>query len=76
MRERRVVYLVLVRNPNGKGLLVRNRRRWEDNIKMDFQEMVWGDGLDRSESQQGQISGTCNCGNKLLFSIKSGEFLE
>jgi len=24
----------------------RPRRRWEDNIKMDFQEVVWGHGLD------------------------------
>jgi hypothetical protein len=32
---------VLVGNPEGKRLLRRPRRRWEDNIKMDLQEMGW-----------------------------------
>jgi len=32
------VYRVLVGKPEGKGPLGRPRRRWEDNIKMDFQE--------------------------------------
>jgi len=27
--------------PEGKRLLGRPRRRWEDNIKMDFQEVGW-----------------------------------
>jgi len=31
-----------VGKPEGKGSLVRPRRRWEDNIKMDFQEVVCG----------------------------------
>jgi hypothetical protein len=34
VRERRVVYRVLVRKPEGKRPLGRPRRRWEDNIKM------------------------------------------
>ena len=38
MEERRGVYRVLVGKPEGKRPLVRHRRRWEDNIKMDFQE--------------------------------------
>ena len=40
--ERRVVYRVLVEQPKGKRLLVRPRRRWEDNIKMDHQELGCG----------------------------------
>ena len=36
---------VLVRKHVGKRLLVRPRRRWEDNIKMDLQEVVCG-GMD------------------------------
>jgi hypothetical protein len=32
----------------GKRSLERPRRRWEDNIKMDFQEMECG-GMDRIE---------------------------
>ena len=39
MRERRSVYSVLVGNPGGKRPLVRPRRRWEDNIKIDLQEV-------------------------------------
>ena len=36
MGERRSVYSVLVRNPEGKRPLGRHMRRWEDNIKMDL----------------------------------------
>ena len=28
-------------NPEGRRPLVRPRRRWEDNIKMDIQEIEW-----------------------------------
>jgi hypothetical protein len=31
-----------VRKPEGKRPLGRPRRRWEDNIKMDLQEVRWG----------------------------------
>jgi len=37
--ERRVVYRVLVGKPEGKRPLGRPRLRWEDNIKMDLQEV-------------------------------------
>ena len=40
--ERRDVYRVLVGKPEGKGPLGRPRRRWEDNIKMNFQEVGRG----------------------------------
>jgi hypothetical protein len=33
------VYRVLVENPEGKRPLGRPRNRWEDNIKMDLQEV-------------------------------------
>ena len=33
------VYRLLVEELEGKRLLRRPRRRWEDNIKMDFQEV-------------------------------------
>jgi len=39
MRERRSVYSVLVRKAEGKRPLGRPRRRWEDNIKMELQEV-------------------------------------
>ena len=39
MGETRGVYRVLVGRPEGKRLIGRPRRRWEDNIKMDLQEV-------------------------------------
>jgi len=42
MVERRGVYRVLVGKPEGKRPLERPRRRWEDNIKMDLQEVGSG----------------------------------
>ena len=49
MGERRGVYRVLVGKPAGKRPLGRPRRRWEDNIRMDLQEVgCGGHGLDRA----------------------------
>jgi hypothetical protein len=39
MGEGRGVYRVLVGNPEGKIPLGTPRHRWEDNIKMDLQEV-------------------------------------
>jgi hypothetical protein len=39
MGTRRGVYGILVGNPEGQRPLGRPRRRWEDNIKMDLQEV-------------------------------------
>jgi hypothetical protein len=35
------IYRVLVGKPDGKRPLRRPRCRWEDNIKMDLQELEW-----------------------------------
>ena len=73
MGERRGVYRVWVGKPEGKRPLGRPRRRWEDNIKMDLQEVRCGGyGLDRGGSGYGQVAGTCECGNELSGSIKCG----
>ena len=45
MGERRGVCTALVGKPEGKRPLGTHRRRWEDNIKMDFQEVGCG-GMD------------------------------
>jgi len=45
MGERRGVYRVLVGKLDGKRPLGRLRHRWEDNIKMDLQELGCG-GMD------------------------------
>jgi len=42
MEGRRVVYRVLVWKHERRRPLGRPRRRWEDNIKMDLQEMEAG----------------------------------
>jgi len=42
MGERRGVCRLLVGKPEGKRPLGRPRRRWEDNIKMDLQEVECG----------------------------------
>jgi len=51
MGEGRGVYRVLVRKPEGKRPLGRLKRRWEDNIKMDLQEVGCG-GMDWIELAQ------------------------
>jgi hypothetical protein len=53
MGEDRVVHRVLVGKPEGKRPLGRPRRRWEENIKMNLQEVggrgSWG--LDGGDSE-------------------------
>ena len=44
MEEGRGVHKVFVGNPEGKSPLGRPRRRWEDNIKMDIEEV--GSGME------------------------------
>ena len=44
MEEGRGVNKVLVGKPEGKRPLGRPRRKWEDNIKMDFEEVGRGCG--------------------------------
>ena len=51
MGERRGVYRVLVGKPEGKRPLGRPRCRWEDNIKMDLQEVGCG-GIEWIELSQ------------------------
>jgi hypothetical protein len=45
MGERRSAYRALVGKPEARRPLWRLRHRWEDNIKMDLQEVGWG-GMD------------------------------
>jgi hypothetical protein len=55
----------------GKTPLGRSfRRKWEDNIKMNLQELEWGvmDWIDLAQD-------SCKCGNDLSSSIKCGKIL-
>jgi hypothetical protein len=51
MGDRRGVYRILLRKPEGKRPLGRPRLRWENNIKMDIQEVGFG-GMDWMELAQ------------------------
>jgi hypothetical protein len=42
MGDRKCTYRILVRRTDGKRSLGRLRRKWENNIKMDLQEVGWG----------------------------------
>jgi hypothetical protein len=44
--EGRNLYRVLVGKPEGRRPLGRPRRRWEDGIRMDLEEIGWG-GVER-----------------------------
>jgi hypothetical protein len=46
MREKKSAYRIFMRKPEGRRPLGKHRHRWEDNIKMDLQDLGWGHGLD------------------------------
>jgi len=76
MGESRGVYRVLMRKPEGKGPLGRHRQRWEDNIKMDLQEVGWG-GMDWIDMAQGKDRwwALVKVVMKLRVSLNAGTFL-
>jgi hypothetical protein len=53
MWEKRNAYRILVGNPEGKRSLGRLRRRWVDNIKIEFREIGWdgGDWIDLAQDR-------------------------
>jgi hypothetical protein len=52
--ESRGIYRVLAGKTEGKKPLGRPRRRWENNIKMDLQEVGWG-GMDWADPAQDRV---------------------
>jgi hypothetical protein len=68
-----------VRRPEGRRPLGRPRRGWEDNIKMDLQEVGWGGGgmdwIDMAQDRD-RWRGCCECGNEPSGSTKRGEFVD
>ena len=70
------MHRVLVGKPEGKRPLGRPRHRWEDNIKLDMQEVGRGrGGLDGVGSGQRRVAVTCGYGEELSGSINSWNFL-
>jgi hypothetical protein len=52
MGGRRGAYRILVGRPEGRRPHGKPRRRWEDNIKMDLQEVGWGmDWIDLAQDR-------------------------
>ena len=65
----------------GKRRLGRLKHKWEDNIKMDLQEVELGGGdmdwIDVAENRhRRQAKGSCEYGNEPSGSIKCREFLD
>jgi len=65
MEERRGVYRVLVGKSEEKRPIGRPRRRWEDNIKKDIQEvgcegMDWIDLAQDRDRQRALVNGVMN----------------
>jgi len=50
--------------------LGRPRPRWDDNIKMDLQQVRWGKRTELIWLRIEQVVGSCERGNKLPGSIK------
>jgi hypothetical protein len=72
MGERRSAYRVLVGKPEGEGPLGRPRHRWEDNIKINLQEVGWGAWTGLIWLMIGIGSRHLLSGIELLGSIKCG----
>jgi hypothetical protein len=77
MVDRRGVYRVLVGKPEGMRPCGIRRRRWEDNIKMDLQEVGFG-GMDWIELAQdrGRWRALVNEVMKYSGSIECREFTD
>jgi len=77
MGVRRGVYRVFVGKPEGKRPLGRPRRRWEDNIDIDLQEVGCGsmDWIELAQDSD-RCAGSCECGNEHSGTMKCGEFLD
>jgi hypothetical protein len=77
MGEERRVHRVLVGKHKGKRPLGRPRRRWEDNIKMDLQEVERGRGdwMELAQDRDGWRALVSRVKN-LRVPEQCGEFLD
>jgi len=70
------VYRIFVTNPKWKRPRGRPKRRWDDDIKMDFKEMAWevADWMHLAQDRN-QWHTLCEYGNEPSESTKAGNFL-
>jgi hypothetical protein len=61
--DKRNAYMILVAKPEGKRLVGRPRRKWEDNIKINFCEIAWCGG-DWINLAQGPMESSYEHGNE------------
>jgi hypothetical protein len=76
MGEGKGVYKVFVGKPEGKRQIGRSRLRWEDNIKMDLQEVGCGVWTGLSWLGIETVGGHLSMRNEPSCSINYGEFLD
>jgi hypothetical protein len=76
MGERRCAYKILVGRPERRRPLGRPKRRWRIILEWVFKKRDGEYGLDYSGSEQGQVVGSCKCGNERSGSKNCGEFLD
>jgi hypothetical protein len=76
MEANRNAYRILVRKPERRRPLRRQRRRWVDNIKMDLRQIGW-DGMDWIDLAQdrNQWRALVNTVMDLLVPYNAGKFL-
>ena len=75
MGESKGVYRVSVGKSEGKRPLGRPRRRWENNIKMDLQEVGWGNRLVDLAQNKDRLWAVVNKVMNLLVPYNVGNFL-
>ena len=68
------MHRVLVGKPEGKRPLGRPRRRWEDNIKINLQEVGGGGDWMELAQYRDRLRALLNYGNKPSGTLKCGEF--
>ena len=74
MGERRGIYRVLVKKPEGKRPLGKPRSKWEEDISSGSE--TWGYGVNRAGSEYGHVVGPCDYGNEPWGSTQCEEFLD
>jgi hypothetical protein len=72
---RTVAYMILVRRPEGRRPLGRQRNRWEANIKMDLQEVGWCRSMDWIDLAQDWDRWQALVNAVMNLRVPCGEFL-